>query len=278
MYLRFFIMELLEIIGYLGALFMGLTLGLLGAGGSILTVPVLYYLFQVDAVLSTAYSLFIVGITALAGAVPNMRKNLVNYRIAILFAIPSLIAVYAARAYIVPAIPDNIATVGGLVITKDIAILVFFAIIMLLAAWSMLQNGRQEETETHDHPNSRNYILILLEGLVVGLITGVVGAGGGFLIIPALVILGKVPMKLAVGTSLLIISIKSIIGFMGDVQSGQDIDWIFLALFTSVTVVGILIGTWMSNFVAGKKLKVAFGWFVLAMGVYIIIRELFLDA
>ncbi len=278
MYLRFFIMELLEIIGYLGALFMGLTLGLLGAGGSILTVPVLYYLFQVDAVLSTAYSLFIVGITALAGAVPNMRKNLVNYRIAILFAIPSLIAVYAARAYIVPAIPDNIATVGGLVITKDIAILVFFAIIMLLAAWSMLQNGRQEETETHDHPNSRNYILILLEGLVVGLITGVVGAGGGFLIIPALVILGKVPMKLAVGTSLLIISIKSIIGFMGDVQSGQVIDWIFLALFTSVTVVGILIGTWMSNFVAGKKLKVAFGWFVLAMGVYIIIRELFLDA
>ncbi len=278
MYLRFFIMELLEIIGYLGALFMGLTLGLLGAGGSILTVPVLYYLFQVDAVLSTAYSLFIVGITALAGAVPNMRKNLVNYRIAILFAIPSLIAVYAARAYIVPAIPDNIATVGGLVITKDIAILVFFAIIMLLAAWSMLQNGRKEETETHDHPNSRNYILILLEGLVVGLITGVVGAGGGFLIIPALVILGKVPMKLAVGTSLLIISIKSIIGFMGDVQSGQDIDWIFLALFTSVTVVGILIGTWMSNFVAGKKLKVAFGWFVLAMGVYIIIRELFLDA
>ncbi len=278
MYLRFFIMELLEIIGYLGALFMGLTLGLLGAGGSILTVPVLYYLFQVDAVLSTAYSLFIVGITALAGAVPNMQKNLVNYRIAILFAIPSLIAVYAARAYIVPAIPDNIATVGGLVITKDIAILVFFAIIMLLAAWSMLQNGRKEETETHDHPNSRNYILILLEGLVVGLITGVVGAGGGFLIIPALVILGKVPMKLAVGTSLLIISIKSIIGFMGDVQSGQVIDWIFLALFTSVTVVGILIGTWMSNFVAGKKLKVAFGWFVLAMGVYIIIRELFLDA
>ncbi len=278
MYLRFFIMELLEIIGYLGALFMGLTLGLLGAGGSILTVPVLYYLFQVDAVLSTAYSLFIVGITALAGAVPNMQKNLVNYRIAILFAIPSLIAVYAARAYIVPAIPDNIATVGGLVITKDIAILVFFAIIMLLAAWSMLQNGRQEETETHDHPNSRNYILILLEGLVVGLITGVVGAGGGFLIIPALVILGKVPMKLAVGTSLLIISIKSIIGFMGDVQSGQVIDWIFLALFTSVTVVGILIGTWMSNFVAGKKLKVAYGWYVLAMGVYIIIKELFLDA
>ena len=271
-------MELLEIFGYVGALFMGLTLGLLGAGGSILTVPVLYYLFQVDAVLSTAYSLFIVGITALAGAVPNMRKGLVNYRIAILFAIPSLIVVYLARAFIVPAIPASLTTIGSLEITKDIAILVFFAIIMLLAAWSMLRNGRKEEAETQLHSHSRNYMLILLEGLVVGLITGIVGAGGGFLIIPALVILGKVPMKLAVGTSLLIIAIKSIIGFMGDVQSGQDIDWIFLALFTSITVVGILIGTWMSNFVEGKKLKVAFGWFVLAMGVYIIIKELFLDA
>ncbi len=268
-------MDLIILFGYLAALLMGVTLGLLGAGGSILTVPVLYYLFQIDAVLATAYSLFIVGVTALAGAVPNMRKGLVSYRTVVLFAIPSLIAVYVARAFIVPAIPDEIMTVGELVITKEIGILVFFAIVMLLAAFSMLRKNGEKEESVQEGDQQRSYTLIILEGLAVGVVTGLVGAGGGFLIIPALVILGKLPMKLAVGTSLLIIAIKSIIGFFGDVQSGQEIDWTFLMIITSVTIVGILIGTRLSNFIEGKKLKFAFGWFILLMGVYIIARELF---
>jgi len=269
-------MELTIIFGYAAALLMGVTLGVLGAGGSILTVPVLYYLFGVDAVLSTAYSLFIVGTTALAGAIPNMRKGLVNYPTAILFAIPSLIAVFIARAFLVPAIPDELFSVGKLVITKDIAILVFFGIVMMLAAYSMLKSSKKDDDDIIKGHKHRSYVLIILEGLAVGLVTGIVGAGGGFLIIPALVIMGKVPMKLAVGTSLLIISIKSIFGFLGDVQSGQDIDWIFLLTITSITVVGILLGTWLSNFIEGKKLKKVFGWFVLLMGIYIISKELFL--
>lgn len=256
---------------------MGITLGLLGAGGSILTVPVLYYLFGVDAVLSTAYSLFIVGFTALAGAVPNMRKGLVHYQTAILFSIPSLIAVYLTRAFLVPAIPDTVMTLGDWVLTKEMAILGFFAVIMVFAAISMLRRSHLEDPSS-DSIGKRNPAPILLEGLVVGTLTGLVGAGGGFLIIPALVIFGKLPMKLAIGTSLLIIAIKSIFGFFGDVQSGQEIDWSFLLLFTGITIVGILIGTRWTTFVEAGKLKKAFGWFVLLMGVYIIARELFLQA
>lgn len=271
-------MELLEIFGYIGALLMGIVLGLLGAGGSILTVPILFYLFGVDVVLSTAYSLFVVGFTALAGAIPNMKKGLVNYKIALLFSAPSLLAVYLARAFLVPAIPQHLFFLGKLDVTKDVAILVGFAIVMILAAWSMMRSARNNQQENATVSKKLDYRLIMLEGLVVGLITGIVGAGGGFLIIPALVIIGKLPMKLAVGTSLLIIAIKSILGFLGDVQSGQEIDWIFLLVITGITIAGILIGTRLSNFVEGAKLKKAFGWFVLLMGCYIIINELFIQS
>jgi uncharacterized membrane protein YfcA len=271
-------MELLEIFGYMGALLMGIVLGLLGAGGSILTLPILFYLFGVDVVLSTAYSLFIVGFTALAGALPNMKKRLVNYRVALLFSAPSLLAVYLARAYIVPSIPQELFSIGRVAVTKDIAILVGFAIIMILAALSMMRSARKDNVEPVSESKKINYQLILIEGLVVGLITGIVGAGGGFLIIPALVLIAKLPMKMAVGTSLLIIAIKSILGFLGDVQSGQEIDWMFLIIITGITIAGILIGTRLSNFVEGAKLKKAFGWFVLLMGCYIILNELFIQS
>ena len=266
----------MEIFGYIGALFVGITLGLLGAGGSILTVPVLYYLFHVDAELSTAYSLFIVGATALTGAIPNMRKGLVSYKTAIVFAIPSMLAVYITRAFILPSIPAYLFSVGDLAITKDIGIVVFFSIIMIAAALSMIVQGKKNP-DTLEARLRFNYPVIIVEGLVVGVLTGLVGAGGGFLIIPALVLFARLPMKLAIGTSLLIIAIKSLFGFIGDIQSGQPIDWWFMLLFTAITVAGILLGSYLTNFIDGRKLKGAFGYFVLLMGIYIIVRELFLD-
>ncbi|MBV1925361.1 MAG: sulfite exporter TauE/SafE family protein, partial [Dokdonia sp.] len=150
-------------------------------------------------------------------------------------------------------------------------IMLFFAIIMLLASLSMIRNQRKVLDE--DAVITYNYPLIIIEGLVVGTITGIVGAGGGFLIIPALVLLAKLPMKKAVATSLLIIAIKSLIGFLGDVQN-LDIDWAFLLSFTAVSVVGIFIGIWLNKFIDGEKLKKLFGWFVLIMGIYIIYKEL----
>lgn len=265
-------MEILEILGYFGGLLIGVVLGLIGGGGSILTVPVLVYLLAVNPVTATAYSLFVVGSSALVGALRNIPKKLIDFRTGIVFAIPAFIAVYLTRKYLVPAIPEEIFTLSGFTLTKDIGIMLFFAIIMIIASVSMIKeksNGRNlEETKT-----SYNYPLIILEGMVVGVLTGIVGAGGGFLIIPALVLLAKLPMKKAVATSLLIIAIKSLIGFIGDVEN-MKIDWVFLLIFTGLSIAGIWLGVYLNNFINGKKLKKAFGWFVLLMGIYIIWSEI----
>lgn len=264
-------MELIEILGYVGALLIGLVLGLIGGGGSILTVPILVYALTLNPVIATAYSLFVVGTTSLVGAIKNISKGMVDFKTAIIFAIPAFIAVYLTRAYLIPAIPEELFEIGGFMVTKNLAIMLFFAFIMLLASVSMIRNKRDESEE--DSVITYNYPLIIVEGLVVGTITGIVGAGGGFLIIPALVLLAKLPMKKAVATSLFIIAIKSLIGFLGDVQN-LEIDWTFLLSFTAISVVGIFIGIWLNKFIDGKKLKKGFGWFVLAMGIYIIYKEL----
>ena len=267
-------MDIIEILGFIGALVIGVVLGLIGGGGSILTVPVLVYLLYLNPVTATAYSLFVVGVSALVGALQNIKKGLVDFKTAIVFAIPAFIAVYATRKYIVPAIPEKLFDIGGFIVTKDIGIMVFFALVMLLASVSMIR-GKCKNCDDENATVQYNYPMIILEGLVVGLLTGIVGAGGGFLIIPALVMLAKLPMKKAVATSLLIIAIKSLIGFIGDIEN-LDIDWAFLLSFTLLSVVGIFIGIWLNKFIEGNKLKKYFGWFVLIMGVYILIKELIL--
>lgn len=264
-------MEVIEILGYVGALCAGLVMGLIGGGGSILTVPILVYALTINPVLATAYSLFLVGATSLVGAIKNMAKGMVDFRTAIIFAIPAFIAVYLTRAFLVPAIPESLFMIGDFEVTKNLVIMLFFAFIMLLASISMISSKRKETGEEQEIVY--NYPFIIVEGFVVGVITGIVGAGGGFLIIPALVLLAKLPMKRAVATSLFIIAVKSLIGFLGDVQN-LEIDWTFLLSFTTLSIVGIFIGIWLNKFIDGKKLKKAFGWFVLIMGIYIIYREL----
>jgi hypothetical protein len=266
--------DITQILGYLGALIIGIVLGLIGGGGSILTVPILVYLLSINPVVATAYSLFVVGVSSLLGALQNIRKGLVDFKTAIVFAIPAFITVYLTRRFVVPAIPEYLFDVGSFTVTRDIGIMVFFAIIIMLASFSMIKdkdkNLDQEKVEIYF-----NYPMIIIEGLVVGIITGIVGAGGGFLIIPALVILAKLPMKKAVATSLLIIAIKSLIGFIGDVET-MEIDWVFLLSFTAFSLLGILLGVWFNKFVNGSKLKKSFGWFVLLMGIYILFKEIFI--
>ena len=265
-------MDSIVIIGFSAAILIGVSLGLIGGGGSILTVPVLVYILGVDPVLATAYSLFVVGSTSLVGAGTYMKKGLVNYKTALVFAIPSFIAVFLTRKFLVPALPDPLFTVGEAIITKNIGIMVFFALIMLAASFSMIR-GKKGGDAAEEEEVKFNFPMIALEGSVVGVITGIVGAGGGFLIIPALVILAKLPMKMAVGTSLLIIAAKSLIGFLGDLSS-QTIDWQMLLIFTSLSIVGIFIGSALSKKINEKILKTGFGWFVLVMGIYIITKEL----
>ena len=265
-------MDSIVIIGFAAAILIGISLGLIGGGGSILTVPVLVYILGVNPVLATAYSLFVVGSTSLVGAATYMRKGLVNYKTALVFAVPSFIAVFLTRKFLVPALPDPLFTVGEAIITKNIGIMVFFALIMLSASYSMITAKKCVDCN-EDEPVAFNFPMIALEGSVVGVITGIVGAGGGFLIIPALVLLAKLPMKMAVGTSLLIIAAKSLIGFLGDLST-QTIDWQLLLIFTALSIVGIFIGSALSKKINEDILKTGFGWFVLAMGIYIITKEL----
>ena len=267
-------MEIVTIIGYVGAAIIGISLGLIGGGGSILTVPILVYLLGVNPVLATAYSLFVVGATSLAGSFSFMKKGLVNYKTAAVFAVPSFIAVYLTRQFVIPAIPETLFTIGGFTVTKNIGVMIFFALIMLFAAVSMIRDNRKKKPDKSEGDIKFNYPMIGLEGAVVGTLTGIVGAGGGFLIIPALVLFARLPMKMAVGTSLLIIAAKSLIGFLGDIGN-QPIDWGFMLLFTGLSLGGIFVGSWLSDKINGEILKKAFGWFVLLMGIYILVQELF---
>lgn len=265
-------MEIIVLVGYAAAIIIGVSLGLIGGGGSILTVPVLVYILGIEPVLATAYSLFVVGSTSLVGSFTYMKKQLVDYKTALVFAIPSFIAVFFTRKFVVPAIPEALFDLGGMEITKSIGIMVFFALIMLAASYSMIKGNGSDSVEVETKVKF-NIPLIAVEGVIVGLITGLVGAGGGFLIIPALVLLAKLPMKMAVGTSLLIIAAKSLIGFLGDVST-QMIDWKMLLIFTGLSIFGIFIGSSLSKKINEKSLKKGFGWFVLLMGVYIITKEL----
>ena len=263
---------MLEIIGYIAAIGMGLSLGLIGGGGSILTVPILVYLFHIDPVLATAYSLFIVGATSLFGSFSHIKLGNIHWRTAFVFGIPSIISVFLTRMYLVPAIPNPIFTVAGHEVSKATGLLVLFAVIMLAASYSMIRK-QKKAAEVDIDEVKYNYPLILAEGAIVGVVTGLVGAGGGFLIIPALVLLAKLPMKKAVGTSLMIIAAKSLIGFMGDLRGDEVIDWKFMLIFTAIAVMGIFTGSYMSSKISNDKLKPVFGWFVLVMGIYILLKE-----
>ncbi len=261
------------ILGYCFSLMIGLSLGLIGGGGSILTVPVLVYIFDVNPVLATGYSLFIVGTTSAVGSIQNYRRGVIHMKTALIYGVPSIIAVYLTRSLIVPLIPGNLLTIGSFELTKPIFLMLLFALFMITASFSMIIKGKTEQPKQGDR--GYNYPLIFIQGALEGLLTGLVGAGGGFLIIPVLVVLAKMPMKEAIGTSLLIIAVKSLIGFTGELGHSV-LNWNLLLSVTSAAICGIFLGIGLSKRIDGAKLKPAFGWFVLAMGLFIIFKELLL--
>jgi len=261
------------ILGYFLAVFMGLTLGLIGAGGSILSVPILVYFLDVPPVIATGYSLLLVGSTALIGGINYYRKKQVDIKTTINFAIPSLLAVYATRRWLIPSIPEQFFTLGNFVVTKDLFIMMLFAAVMLLAAIMMIRSGSKLKPNI-DKNTTRRSILIGAEGAIIGVVTGAIGAGGGFLIIPTLVLLVGLDMKIAIGSSLLIIAAKSLFGFIGDLQSGIPLDYALLITFLICTLTGMVLGTILSKYIESAKLKKGFGWFTLCMGIIIIFKEL----
>lgn len=261
----------MDIVGYAACLFIGVILGILGGGGSILSIPILVYLFHVDVVMASAYSLFIVGTTSLVGAIPKYKDHLVNVKTGLLFGLPSILTIFITRKWLVPAIPDVIFQTESFLFSKRILILGLFALLMVLASFSMIRERKEVENE-----NQRFRIVwVILEGTIIGFLTGLVGAGGGFLIIPALVLLTGLKFKTAVGTSLFIIAFNSLIGFLGDVLN-YSIPWGFLISLTLMAIVGILIGNRISKQISAIQLRKFFGWFVLVMGCWILTKEIFL--
>ena len=267
------------ILGFLAAILMGVVLGIIGGGGSILTVPILVYLMAVPADIATGYSLLIVGATAAYGAISYFKQGLVDVKSSIIFAIPSIIAVYLTRAYLMPNIPDTL-NITSFSFSKNVAIMVLFAVLMLASAAMMLKkayaNPTTEAQMELDEATAKtpNILLIALEGAFVGIITGILGAGGGFLIIPALVLLMGMPMKKAVGASLFIIALKSLIGFTGDLQSGIDLDIPLLGLMMLATFIGMTISKKIACNLDGQTLQKFFAFFTLAIAVFIIAKEI----
>jgi uncharacterized protein len=260
----------MEYVGYLTSILIGISLGLIGGGGSILTVPVLVYIFSMDATAATVYSLFVVGITSAVGSVNYFRNGLINMKTAFVFGIPSVLGVFITRVFLFPAIPDPVFNIGTYSVTKHILVMLLFALLMIAASYSMITKTTVPgEIKKNGH---FNYPLIIIQGFAVGVITGLVGAGGGFMIIPALVFMLRLPMKEAIGTSLLIITANSLLGFFSSANH-ISIHWGFLFTIAAFAIAGIFIGIRLSKKIDGAKLKPAFGWFVLAMGIYIMLKE-----
>lgn len=267
-------MDTIQVFGYLGALLAGLLLGLMGSGGSILSIPIFTYLFHISPITTTAYSLFVVGTTASIATLRSWKKGFIDFRVTLVFGIPAFFAVYIVRKYVLPIIPFELMSFSGFTLTRDTAIMVFFGIIMFLASISMILKKKLSKEEHYIRPI--NNALIILVGVVIGLLTGIIGIGGGFLIIPALVFILDLPMKKAIATSLFIIALKSLIGFAGEFGN-LEINWSFLLGFTGISVIGICIGTYISSYIDGKNLKKYFGWLVLSISVAILYKELFIS-
>ncbi|MDD5149450.1 MAG: sulfite exporter TauE/SafE family protein [Flavobacterium sp.] len=267
-------METSNLVGYILAVFVGMTLGMLGSGGSILSVPILVYVMGIEPTLATAYSLFVIGTTSLIGGFHKAKQKLVDFNKVFLFGIPAVISVFITRKFIVPKIPNVIFATENFTLNKSILIMVVFAFVMIFASVRMIKPLKERIISDGE---TLNYYKIVVMGILIGLVSGFVGAGGGFLIVPTLLFFAKTPMKMAVGTSLFIVSLQSLIGFTGDIMGNQIIDWKLLQMFTLASIVGIFIGNFISRKVAEEKLKTGFGWFVLTMGIYIIIKEIFLS-
>lgn len=259
----------MEVFGYIAAILIGISLGLIGSGGSILTVPVLVYLFHKSPLLATTYSLCIVGLSSIAGVISRLKQKLVDFKTILFFGLPSILGVFLARKFLLPGIPEIISIGKNTLINKGNFIMLFFASLMLVSAISMIL-GKNKKEDPSILPVYGIWLMIV--GLAEGLLTGIVGAGGGFLIIPALVLLGKLPMKKAIATSLFIISFKSLVGFVQDL-SHTKVEWNFILVLVLLATLGIITGNFLNKKIDGSKLKKGFGWFVLAMSLVIFIEQ-----
>ncbi len=265
----------MEVLGYMAAILIGISLGMVGSGGSILTVPVLVYMMGMGPLMATTSSLFIVGGASLAGGIMALTKNHVNPRAVTLFGVPSVLSIFLTRRYFLPVIPETVISAGNFVVSREVFLMVLFAFLMIAASVTMITRKDAENVAPDSERNSAKRVLsLVLSGLGVGVVTGLLGAGGGFLIIPVLVLFLKLPMKTAVGSSLLIIAINTLSGFLFSIKQ-FEFDWKILISFTALSIAGIFVGGKLAGKLSPAALRKGFGWFVLVTGIYIIVKESF---
>lgn len=258
------------------AILVGLTLGLVGSGGTILTVPILVYIMGADPVLATTYSLFAIGLTSAVGGLSGIARKEVDLGKVWSFGIPSLVVVFVTRSFVLPLVPE-IIVIAGHPIPQSVLLMIFFALIMLISSFSMIRSGRHRlelPPRSHQFPLE----IIMLQGALVGLVTGVVGAGGGFLIIPALISFYRLSMRRAVSTSLVIIAINSFFGLAGDLEKFPTFDWGLLSGYTLGALTGLTVGLYFANKIPGYRLKTAFGYLIMAVAFYVLFYELILGS
>jgi uncharacterized membrane protein YfcA len=267
----------MEFIGFICAALVGISLGILGSGGSILTLPIMVYLMHINPVDATGLSLFIVGVTSATGGITYVQKKLVDIRTAVIFAIPSIISVFITRKFLVGLIPDPVFRGTSFLLTKDLMILLSFAILMIFVGYNMITSADKKEPDIKEC-KEYNYPWLVAIGLVSGILTGLLGVGGGFIIIPALVLFAKIPVRMSVGTSLLIIAFNSFAGFIEEVMARHAlINYRFLFLFALCSVAGIYIGFRISMHLKPAELKKIFGWFIILMGTCMFVKEFFFN-
>jgi uncharacterized protein len=260
---------MIHITGYFFSILIGFSLGILGGGGSILTIPVLVYFFGIDPVIATTYSLFIVGLTAVSGSITNYRMNNVDYRTVVLFGTPSIAVLFIVRKWLVNLIPSTIFKSGDFIITKSMFIMIIFSALMLISGLSMIK-----ATTYSPSKEKQSFTKLIIQGCITGAVTGFIGIGGGFIIVPSLVLFAGLSMKKAIGTSLTIITINCIVGLVSNLTAAQSVNFVFLSTFSALAILGILAGTWATRFIPEKRLKPFFGWIILAMSVIVFLKVL----
>jgi hypothetical protein len=262
-------MDIIHLLGYLGAVLVGLVLGLLGGGGAAVSIPILVYAFAVPASIATGYSLLIVAFTAMLGSIQNLRRGLIRFRALLYCGLPALVAIYIMRRLLIHSIPDTFFKLSTFTLTKNSFILLLLAFFMALVARNMIvpQVSKSENVAAIPYP------LILIQSILIGLFTGLVGAGGGFLLIPLLLSFEPMEFRNATATSLALVMLNSAIGFLGDIQSQSQIEWPFLLTFMVCSATGVLVGIAIASKIDNKKLRLIFGYVMMSIAIYIVFKE-----
>jgi uncharacterized membrane protein YfcA len=254
------------IIGHLLAVGIGISLGLLGGGGSVLALPILVYVMGVSPKPAIAMTLVIVGSVSLVGVIPHWRKGYVNLKTTFIFGSATMLGAFIG------------ARIATLPIVTEEAQMLLFGVMMLLAAGFMIYRSLQQKTDQSELENYPEpickycWLWLMTEGLAVGVLTGLVGVGGGFAIVPALVLLAKIPMRQAIGTSLLIIALNAIAGSLGYLGK-LDMDWSLTLSFTLAAGIGSVLGSYMAQFVSARQLQTSFGYFLLAVAAFVLMQN-----